>query len=65
MASPQHECEYLRMLEVQQQQCLEEEVQLENETTGESAEGRGVPSPLMSQAQSNACAFHNSQPDGH
>ncbi|XP_005082373.1 vasoactive intestinal polypeptide receptor 1 isoform X1 [Mesocricetus auratus] len=32
-ASPQQECEYLQMIEIQRQQCLEE-VQLENETTG-------------------------------
>ncbi|XP_052580723.1 vasoactive intestinal polypeptide receptor 1 isoform X3 [Peromyscus californicus insignis] len=32
-ASPQQECEYLQMIEIQRQQCLEE-AQLENETTG-------------------------------
>ncbi|XP_034380871.2 vasoactive intestinal polypeptide receptor 1 [Arvicanthis niloticus] len=31
--SPHHECEYLQMIDIQRQQCLEE-AQLENETTG-------------------------------
>lgn len=62
-ASPHQECEYLQMIEIQRQQCLEE-AQLENETTGEMSASGGVPSPHRSQAQSKAYGSHNSQLDG-
>lgn len=48
------------MIDTQRQQCLEE-AQLENETTGGSGVSGGVPSPLMSRAQFQACGSHNSQ----
>lgn len=45
MGLQQEECDYLRMIAVQHEQCLEE-AQLENETAGEAPGGKREPSSL-------------------